>query len=103
MPNDSEFIAKYKNNTLYIHPGKTGAYAAIAGESEDVIGEIDVTARSKLAISAFYVNDRRDFGTFKITKLKLHSSFGWREHGSLSFNGFQLAQMHEFLSIISTL
>jgi hypothetical protein len=65
MPDDSEFIARYKNNHLYIHPGKAGAYATIAGESEEVIGEIDVTVRSKIAISAFYVNDRRDLVPLK--------------------------------------
>ncbi|QHO73400.1 hypothetical protein ACH79_12775 [Bradyrhizobium sp. CCBAU 051011] len=103
MPDDAEFIARYNNNHLYVHPGKAGAYATIAGESEEVIGEIDVTVRSKIAISAFYVNDRRDFGTFRITKLQLHSRFGWRERGSVHINGFQLAQMREFLSIVSTL
>jgi hypothetical protein len=103
MSEDSEFIARYKNNHLYVHPGKNGAYAAIAGESEEVIGEIDVTSRSKLAISAFYVGDRRDFGTFKITKLQLHARYGWQEKASVHVNHFQLAQMREFLSIISTL
>jgi len=44
MSQDSEFLARYKNNHLYIHPGKDGAYAAIANESEEVLGEIDVTA-----------------------------------------------------------
>ncbi len=103
MSDDAEYLARYKSNHLYIHPSQTGAYAAIAGESEEVIGEIDVTSRSKLAISAFYVNDRRDFGTFKITKLKLHARYGWREAEHVQVNHFQLTQMREFLSIISTL
>jgi hypothetical protein len=103
MPDDAEFIANYKSNHLYVHPGKAGAYASIAGESEEVIGEIDVTSRSKLAVSAFYVNDRSDFGTFKITKLKLHARYGWSDDGHIHVNHFQLAQIREFLSIISSL
>ena len=103
MSEDAEYLARYKNNHLYIHPGQKGAYAAIAGESEQIIGEIDVTARCKLAISAFFVNDQRDFGTFKITKLRFHSRWGWREDEHLHVNHFQMAQMREFLSIISTL
>ena len=58
---------KIQEQSPLYSPGKAGAYATIAGESEEVIGEVDVTVRSKIAISAFYVNDRRDFGTFKIT------------------------------------
>jgi hypothetical protein len=103
MSDDADFLAKYKSNHLYVHPGKTGAYAAIAGESEELLGEIDVTSRCKLAVSAFYVNDRRDFGTLKITKLQYHARHGWREDGHVQVNHFQLAQIKEFLSIISSL
>jgi len=103
MSEDAEFLANYKNNHLYVHPGEKGAYATIAGESEEIIGEIDITPRSKLAISAFYVSDRRDFGTFKVTKLQFHARYGWREVEHVHFNHFQLAQMREFLSIISAL
>jgi hypothetical protein len=103
MSEDAEYLARYKNNHLYIHPGRTGAYASIAAESEEIIGEIDVTSRSKLAISSFYVNDRRDFSTFKITKLQFHARDGWREAAHVRLNHFQLAQMREFLSIVSAL
>ena len=103
MSDDADFLAKYKSNHLYIHPGKTGAYATIAGESEEIIGEIDVTSRSKLAVSAFYVNDQSDFGAFKMAKLKYNKRYGWREDGHIQVNEFQLMQMKEFLSIISSL
>jgi hypothetical protein len=86
-----------------VHPGRTGAYATIAGESEEMIGEIDVTSRSKLAVSAFYVDNQKNFGTFKITKLKYHARYGWREDCNIQVNHFQLAQINEFLSIISSL
>jgi hypothetical protein len=68
-----------------------------------MIGEIDVTSRSKLAVSAFYVNNQKDFGTFKIIKLKYHARYGWREDCNIQVNHFQLAQINEFLSIISSL
>jgi hypothetical protein len=68
-----------------------------------VLGEIDVTSRSKLAVSAFYVQDKADFGTLKITKLKFHKTYGWREDGHVQVNHFQLEQMKEFVAIISSL
>lgn len=103
MSEDAEYLARYKSNHLYVHPGASGAYASVVGESEAFLGELDVTSRTKLAISAFYVNDRRDFGTLKITKLQFHARYGWREEAHVQVNHFQLAQMREFLAIISTL
>ncbi len=93
MSEDAEFIANYKPNHLYVHPGRTGAYAAIAAETEEVIGEIDVTPRSKVAVSAFFVKDRADFGTLKITKLIWRARHGWQEDGHLQVNHFQLAKI----------
>jgi len=103
MTDDAAYLARYKPNHLYTHPAAEGVYATIAGESEKVIGEIDVTDRCKLAISAFFVKERGDFGTLKITKLRFHKTYGWRDDGHLQVNHFQLAQMREFLSIISSL
>lgn len=103
MSEDAAFLANYLPDKLYTHPGKNGVYATIAGEGEEVIGEIDVTVRCKVAVSAFWVQDRSDFGTFKITKLTFHQRYGWREDSHVQVNHFQLAQMKEFLSIISNL
>ena len=103
MSDDAEYLANYKPDQLYTHPGKAGTYATIAGESEEVLGEIDVTSRCKIAVSAFYVNDRSDFGTFKITKLQYHKTHGWNEVGHIQVNHFQLAQINQFLSIIAHL
>lgn len=103
MSDDAEFLANYKPNQLYTHPGKAGTYATIAGESEEVLGEVDVTSRCKLAVSTFYVNDKANFGTFKITKLQFHKTHGWREIGHIQVNYFQLAQINQFLSIISNI
>jgi hypothetical protein len=84
-------------------PATSGAYAKLVGNSEEVLGEIDVTSRFKLAVSAFYVKDRGDFGTIKITKLKFHKTHGWQEDGHVQINHFQVAQMKEFIAIISSL
>ena len=84
-------------------PASSGAYAKLVGNSESVFGEIDITSRSKIAVSAFYVKDRGDFGTIKITKLKFHKTFGWQEDGHVQVNHFQVAQMKEFIAIISSL
>lgn len=100
-----EYLANYKTDTLYTIPAKNvaGAYATLVGESEQLIGEIDVTSRCKIAISAFYVNNHADFGSIKITKLQFHKRFGWRADGQMTINRFQAAQMKEFVSIISSL
>ncbi|MGA0601427.1 Shedu immune nuclease family protein [Caulobacter sp. KR2-114] len=103
MSEDAAFLANYLPDKLYTHPGKNGVYASIAAEGEEVIGEIDVTIRCKVAVSAFWVHDRSDFGTFKITKLTFHQRYGWREDSHIHVNHFQLAQIKEFLSIISNL
>ncbi len=103
MSEDTEYLANYLPDRLYTHPGKAGTYATIAGEGEEVIGEIDVTTRCKIAVSAFWVQDKSDFGTFKITKLVFHKTHGWRPDGHIQVTHFQLAQMKEFLSIISNL
>src|ERR1043165_8242685 len=100
-----DYIANSKVNALYTYPAKngTGAYAKLVGDSEHVLGEIDVTSRCKLAVSAFYINDHANFGTFKITKLRYHKTRGWLLDGHVHLNGFQIAQMKEFVSIISSL
>jgi hypothetical protein len=103
MSDDAEYLANYLPDRLYTHPGKAGTYATLAGESEEVLGEIDVTVRCKIAVSTFYVNDRADFGTFKITKLQFHKTYGWREVGHVQVNHFQLGQINQFLSIIANL
>ncbi|RYG99732.1 MAG: DUF4263 domain-containing protein [Alphaproteobacteria bacterium] len=102
MSDDAEYLANYKPNQLYIHPGSQGAYATIVDESEELLGEVDVTPRCKLAVRAFYVRDKADFNSLKITKLKMNR-FGWEEDGHIQVNKFQTGQMAQFLSIISNL
>jgi hypothetical protein len=105
MTDDLSYLVNYKSNALYTVPAKNGkgAYAKLVGDGERVLGEIEITPRSKIAVSAFYVQDRADFDSFKITKLKYHKTFGWREDGHVHVNGFEIAQMKEFISIISSL
>jgi|GEM_PF-4774671 len=102
MSDDAEFLANYLPDKLYTHPGPTGVYATIAGASEEVIDEFDVTVRCKIAVSAFWVKSRGDFGTFKITKL-VFGHGKWREDGHVKVTHFQLAQINAFLSLISSL
>lgn len=103
MSDDAEYLANYKPNQLYTHPASQGAYATIVGESEELLGEVDVTPRCKLAVRAFYVRDKADFNSLKITKLKFHKRFGWQEDGHIQVNSFQTAQMIDFLSVIAHL
>ncbi|GLS42876.1 Shedu immune nuclease family protein [Methylobacterium brachythecii] len=104
MTTDAEYIAHYQPDKLYTHPAPAGAYATIVGESEEIrIGEVAVTARCRIAVTAFHVKDRGDYGQFKIRKLLFHKTHGWREDGAVQVNQFQLAQMREFLAILSSL
>lgn len=103
MSEDIKYLANYTPNKLYINPASAGAYATIVGENEEVIAEIDVTDRCKLAVSAFFVRNKANFDTFKLTKLKWHKRYGWQADSQLQLNRFQLAQMKEFLSIIASL
>jgi hypothetical protein len=102
---DLEYLVNYKPNTLYTVPANNGqgAYATFVGDGEQVVAEIDVTPRCKLAVSAFYVKDRANFGTLKITKLQFHKTYGWRTDGFVQLNHFQIAQMKEFIAVISSL
>jgi hypothetical protein len=103
MASELEILTNSKANHLYINPATNGVYANLVGDGEVVLGEIDVTTRSKLAVSAFYVADTTDYDSFKITKLKYHKTYGWREDGCVKINQFHLAQMREFISVISSL
>ena len=103
MTDDITYISNYRSGRLYLNPAKNGVYASMARDSEIVLGEIDVTARFKIAVSAFYDEKRQDFGTYKITKLKYQKRPGWFEDGVVQLNGMELAQIREFNAIIETL
>jgi hypothetical protein len=102
--NDFDYIANYVANRLYINPAPPkGAFAAIAGESEELIGEVKVRSRCKLAVTSFYVKDKADFGSFKISKMRWSKRDGWQAESQVHVNDFQLGQINQFLSLISHL
>jgi hypothetical protein len=106
MPDeDFQFLINYKPDALYTFPDRAGkgVYVTLVGDSEHVVGEIDVTSRSKLAVSVFYVNERADFSTLKLTKLKFQKRSGWQRDGEIVLNNFHIAQMREYLSILASL
>lgn len=103
MSDDIEYLANYKPNQLYTYPAQKGAFATIVAESEEDLGEVEITSRCKLAVKAFYVSERRDFGSLKITKLRFHKTHGWQSDGHIQVNCCQAVQMAQLLSIISHL
>ncbi|WP_430427662.1 Shedu immune nuclease family protein [Parasphingorhabdus sp.] len=104
MSDDADYLANYRTDELYINPGTAGAYATIVSEGEEVsLGEVEVSSRYKLAISAFYVREKEDFNTFKITKLKFSKQDGWRIDSQVNVNYFAAARMAEFVALISHL
>lgn len=68
-----------------------------------MLAEFEITARSRVAVSGFYVNDTRDFGSFKIVKLTYHKRYGWREDGCVRINNFHLAHIRQFINILAAL
>lgn len=102
---DASYLGKYKANHLYTQPAKNGSgtFASIVGEHEEVLSEIQVTDRCRLAVVAFYVNDKADFASLKLKKVQFHKTYGWREVEKVELNHFHVAQMQEFISIISGL
>lgn len=103
MSSDIEYLKNYIPETLYVHPGREGAYATLVSEDETLLAEVEVTPRSRLAVSVFYVKDKKDFGTFKLTKLKFHKTYGWQEDGGLQLNNFQLSHLRQFVSLLAAL
>lgn len=103
MSSDVEYLKNYKPDTLYINPSAQGTFVSIVADNEKLIGEFEVTSRSRIAVKAFYVNGKEDFNTFKIIKMKFHKTYGWSEDESITVNRFDLANMLNFLSIISSL
>lgn len=104
MSDDADYLANYRIDELYIQPARDGAFATIVAEGEEVpLGEMEVTTRCKLAISAFYVREKSDFNSFKVTKLKWSKRDGWYEDSHIKLNHFHTARMSEFVALISHL
>jgi len=103
MSSDADYLKNYHPNTLYTTPGRHGSFATIVAENEEIVGEIEVTPRSRIAVKAFYVEGKKDFNSFKIIKLKFHKKYGWSEDEIIKVNQFDLANILTFLTIISTL
>ncbi len=50
---------------------------------------IDVTETGfKLALTMFYVREKKDFSSFKLTKLKFNKKHGWHRDGEVKINEF---------------
>lgn len=104
MSDDADYLANYRTDELYIQPARDGAFAKIVADGEESsLGEVEVTSRCKLAISAFYVREKADFNSFKITKLKWSKRYGWQEDSHVKVNYFLAARMAEFVALISHL
>lgn len=98
---DVAYLANFVPNTLYVIPASQGAYGKLVSENEVVLGEIEVTTRSRIAVSAFFVDDKDDYDSFKVTKLKFHATYGWRADGEVQLNRFGLSRLKTFVSVLS--
>lgn len=108
LDTDHAHIANYVPDRLYVHPGKEGAYASIAADSladgsEAVLAEIDVSERTRLAVSMFHVTERNDWNRLKITKLKHTKRDGWRVDGEVVVSRFDGSKLAAMLNVLSSL
>jgi hypothetical protein len=101
---DVDYLSNYKPDHLYVHPAAngTGAYVTLLAENEELLFETEITERSRLAVSLFYLNEKRDFNTVKLTKLRRHGS-NWRKDGEVSINHFHRNKLKEFIQLLSAL
>jgi len=106
MTDDIEYTVRKDTETLHVYPTPRGTHTGIVHDFVDegtLVGEISVPAVFKLSLYAFHVRDREDFGRFKITKMQNHKTRGWEIKEEVVINGFQLQQIEQFLSLISSL
>lgn len=111
MSEDHDYIVNYAPDRLYVHPSaKGGAYATIVAEqgggdgqeTEEVLGEVDVSPKTRLAISMFHITNRNDWNRLKITKLQ-QTAKGWDVVGEVALNQFDGEKLGAFLEILSSL
>ncbi|WP_299657063.1 Shedu anti-phage system protein SduA domain-containing protein [uncultured Jannaschia sp.] len=108
MNSELDYIVNYVSNRLYVNPAKDGAYASIAAESlvdgsENILAEIDVSERTRLAVSMFHVTERNDWNRLKITKLQFNQRQGWYVDGEVVVNRFNGAKLAAMLNVLSSL
>lgn len=95
MSSDVEFLAKYRPNHLYINDGpRKGKFITLV--------DLDITTRSRLALKAFYADEKEDVTSFELIKITKLGE-GWRESENLRINGISLDKIREFLQLISAL
>jgi hypothetical protein len=85
LSTEGRYLLNYTTNTLHINPDRkgVGVYATLLADNEHLVGEIDVTSRSKIAVTGFYINEKSDLGTFKIIKINFYKRHDWREDGNI--------------------
>ena len=103
MSDDVEYLKNYKPDTLYLNPTQQGAYANVVVEGETLIGEVDITARVKVAVSAFFVNERREINSVKITRLLFREKTGWIEDGSVKFNNTDAEKLRNLIKLLNSI
>lgn len=81
---DIEYLRNYKTDTLYIgSENENGKYVTLVA--------IDISPRIKLALKAFYVNEKEDISGLKLTKIS-----NGNEQESVSFSTMTLKKIEAF-------
>lgn len=101
MTADLKYLNNYILNQLYIK--KTdgtmhGKFITVVNETEEVIAELQVSPKIKLAISAIYIDEKRDIKNYKIKKFKDDTIIE-----QITLSDFGLNKISEFNNLIQNL
>lgn len=105
MTEEVEYLAKYKPDTLYVNPASSGkgSYATLLAENQFLIDEVAITERIRLAVTVFYVNEKKDISTFKLIKIRFNEHQEWQIDGELKVSKFEITKLKEFISLLTAL
>ena len=92
-----DYLNNYKTNTLYINDSpQDGKYLTVVNEK--ILKEFEISAQIKLAIKAFYTDQKNDITHYEIIKFKKEN-----EVEKVSLSSFGLNKILEFNKLIESL
>jgi len=103
---DLDYLRNYTLDKLYTRPTAEGCFATMVTSSNEValdVGEIVVSPRVKIAVRAFYINNRQDYNRLEIIKFKTTKPPNWELDSSISINRADAEKIRAFASILASL
>ena len=99
---DLDYLPNYKPDTLYVQPATLAAYVTLIAEDEELLLELDIAIRTRIAVTLIHSDLSRDFTHLKITKI-VRRRGQWKRDGEVKVNKVQREKLREFLSLLTSL